>query len=144
MRSMRMRLAALLAAVLPVTMHAQTDSASARSRTGFDPATITAIRGVKVVRIDSIRGSGDAAQLAAVVTAGMDSIAAILGPADFLAAQQVMLKPGDAVDLAGSRVMVAGQPALLVTELLIGDKLVALRDKTTGLPLWRRESRPPE
>jgi hypothetical protein len=63
-----------------------------------------------------------------------------LGPSWFLADQKLVLAAGDAVQVVGSRVTVAGAEAVLAREIRKGDHVITLRD-TQGFPKWARRSR---
>jgi hypothetical protein len=124
-------LAALITLAAPAGVQAQQDSASARSRGAPDAAASITLTGVTVVRVDTTSGG-----LHAVVASGTDSMNVMLAPADFLTSKSLTIAAGDVLDIAGSRVVVGGKPALIATEIKKGETKVMLRDKATGTPAW--------
>jgi hypothetical protein len=49
--------------------------------------------------------------------------------------ESVKIQPGDVVEVKGSRVTMAGKPALIAAEVKKGDETLRLRDET-GVPVW--------
>jgi hypothetical protein len=142
---------ALMAALAVPTSHAaaQTDSAAAKGKAGmYDASQSVSLTGVTVVRIDTVRASAGNT-INAVLASGSDSVTAWLAPADFLASNALTLAAGDVIDIIGAKVMVAGKPSLIASEIKKGDSKVTLRDKATGAPAWPAggaapTSRPPD
>ena len=65
-----------------------------------------------------------------------ETIEVLLGPSSFLKEHKIEIVKGDTVEAVGSRVTIAGSPALIAREIRKGETSVALRD-ATGRPLWR-------
>ena len=101
----------------------------------FDPATVTTVSGeVGAVRtIEGRRGAG--VHLDLKTAEGLLDVH--LGPAAFLAAKGLTLQQGDTVEVKGSRLQLAGKPALVAQSVRKGDTTVALRD-ASGVPAWSR------
>jgi hypothetical protein len=131
------------------TAAAQTDSAAAKGKAGmYDASQSISLTGVTVVRIDTVRASAGNT-LNAVLASGTDSVTAWLAPVDFLTSNSMTLAAGDVIDIIGAKVMVAGKPSLIASEIKKGESKVTLRDKATGAPAWPAgggapTSRPPE
>ena len=65
-----------------------------------------------------------------------ETIEVVLGPSSFLKEHKIEIVKGDTVEAVGSRVTIAGSPALIAREIRKGDTSVPLRD-ANGRPLWR-------
>jgi hypothetical protein len=65
-----------------------------------------------------------------------------LGPAWFLEREKLAAQVGDRLEVTGSRVTIAGKPALIAAQVKKGDRTVTLRE-ASGLPLWRGPGGPP-
>ncbi|MES3033491.1 MAG: hypothetical protein V4813_05785 [Gemmatimonadota bacterium] len=115
----------------------------------------------------SPKAQGPNHNVSALVSSGADSMQVLLGPADFLASNQLTLAAGDVINVKGVRLTAdagvgAGASAaattsssaattigatasavtttVLATEITKGDKTVQLRDKSTGAPKWSAPS----
>ncbi len=150
--SIALSAAALLVALAVPTSRvaAQTDSAAAKSKAGmYDASQSVSLTGVTIVRVDTVRASAGNT-LNAVLASGTDSVTAWLAPVDFLTSNSITLVAGDVIDIIGAKVMVAGKPSLIASEIKKGESKVVLRDKATGAPAWPAAggaapmSRPPE
>jgi hypothetical protein len=65
-----------------------------------------------------------------------ETIEVLLGPSSFLKEHKIEIVKGDTVEAVGSRVTIAGSPALIAREIRKGETAVPLRD-ASGRPLWR-------
>lgn len=101
----------------------------------FDPATVVTVSGeVAAVRtVEGRRGAGIHFDL----KTGEGVLDVHVGPAAFLAAKGLTLQQGDAVEVKGSKVQIAGKPALVAQTVKKGDTTVALRD-ASGIPAWSK------
>lgn len=126
--------AMLVACALPITAVSAQDSAAAKSRT-YDAAAAISLAGVSIVRVDTLR-QGEYASVSALLVSGTDSLTAMIGPVTFLAANALTLAAGDVIDISGSKMLMAGKPMLMATEIRKGETRVVLRDKATGAPAW--------
>jgi hypothetical protein len=101
----------------------------------YDPKTAETIKGtvVGVDRVAPMKGMGAGLHLA--VKTDAETISVHLGPTWYLENQDVKIQPGDAVEVKGSRVTMAGKPALIAAEVKKGDETLRLRDET-GVPMW--------
>jgi hypothetical protein len=80
-----------------------------------------------------LKGMGAGLHLA--VKTDAETISVHLGPTWYLENQDVKTQPGDVVEVKGSRVTMAGKPALIAAEVKKGDETLRLRDET-GVPMW--------
>jgi hypothetical protein len=64
-----------------------------------------------------------------------------LGPAWFLAREDLAVAKGDAVEVSGSVVEANGETFLIARELKTGKKVVTFRDEQ-GIPAWAGARRP--
>lgn len=58
-----------------------------------------------------------------------------LGPSRYLAEKKFTVNQGDAVEITGSMVKIAGSDALIAREITKGNEKLVLRD-SKGIPLW--------
>jgi hypothetical protein len=129
--------ALLLTIALPMSeARAQADSAAAKNKAGmYDSTQLVSLTGVTVIRVDTV-SQGGTPTLSAVVAAGNDSLSAWLAPVSFLTKNAITLTAGDVIDIAGSRVTMAGTPSLIASQLKKGEVTLVLREKSTGQPAW--------
>jgi hypothetical protein len=101
----------------------------------YDPKTAETIKGtvVSVDRVAPMKGMNAGLHLA--VKTDAQTVSVHLGPSWYLENQDVKIQPGDVVEVRGSRVTIAGKPALIAAEVKKGDATLRLRDET-GIPVW--------
>jgi hypothetical protein len=101
----------------------------------YDPKTVETVRGriVAVERVFPMRGMSAGVHVRLRTTAGVLDIH--LGPAWFIDNQEITLKNGEDIEVRGSRVVVAGGPAIIAAEVTRGDDVLHLRDEL-GFPAW--------
>lgn len=129
--------ALLLFLALSVTLPALAQSTPPRmAGPRYDPSTVETVQGT--VRSVDVQASqyGPGAGVHLTLDLGETVLAVHLGPTWFLDAQDEQVRPGDAVRVVGSRVVLGGRPALIARELRRGDDVLVLRD-AAGLPAWR-------
>ena len=107
----------------------------------WDAATVANVEGViqevtKTAPNERGRGVG----LHATLKTDAETLELLLGPAWFAEQQGLRLKAGDHVEVKGSRVSLAGKPALVAGVVKMGDRATRLRDDL-GRPLWRGGAR---
>ncbi|MDT8336003.1 MAG: hypothetical protein RQ753_09920 [Desulfurivibrionaceae bacterium] len=102
----------------------------------YDSAAVETISGevVEVGQVIPVMGMSPGVHLTIRGVAG-DMISVHLGPAWFIENQDVIIAPGDMIEVKGSRVMFDGQPALIAREVSRGDDILRLRDGN-GYPVW--------
>lgn len=101
----------------------------------YNPATVETIKGevVAVDRITPMRGMSHGIHLQ--VKTEKETIAVHLGPAWYVERLDTKIEKGDTVEVRGSRVTVAGQPAIIAAEVRKGGQVLKLRDEN-GFPAW--------
>ena len=138
MRTGTLLCATLVAVSLTTTVYAQ--GGMRRGGGNYDPSTETTVTGTveSVTNVPSGgRGSGG---LHLMLAAADGTIDVHVGPAAFVSSKHVSFAKGDALTVTGSKVTVAGQPALIAREIKKGDQVLTLRD-AKGLPLWSGRGR---
>lgn len=102
----------------------------------YNPQTVETVRGeiTKVEKTVPIRGMHRGVHLL-LKTAQPEPLAVHLGPERFVERQDFTLKPGDKVEVRGSRVMFDGKPAIIAAEVTKDGKILHLRD-ANGVPVW--------
>jgi hypothetical protein len=108
----------------------------------YDPKTLETVAG-EVVSVDLVtpmKGMSRGVHLA--VKTEKETLDVHLGPSWYLENQDVKLVPKDQVEVKGSRVTVAGKPALIAAEVKKGDGVLVLRDEK-GFPAWSAMRRRP-
>ncbi len=58
-----------------------------------------------------------------------------LGPGWYIDNQDTEVKRGDSVTVAGSRIVLEGEPAIIAAEVTLGNKVLRLRERD-GMPVW--------
>lgn len=101
----------------------------------YNPATVETVSGevTAVERIAPLKGMGAGIHLQ--LKTDKETVSVHLGPAWYIERLDTRIEKGDAVQVTGSRVTVAGKPAIIATEVKKGDGLLTLRD-ARGIPLW--------
>lgn len=101
----------------------------------YNPATVESVNGqvVAVERVTPMKGMGAGIHLK--LRTDKETIPVHLGPAWYIERLDAQIEKGDKVEVKGSRVTVAGQPAIIAAEVKKGDALLKLRDDG-GIPAW--------
>ena len=98
----------------------------------YDTTTVATMKG-DVISVDTMGAGRMGVRLQ--VRSGKETVAVHLGPAWVLERDGLKLKPGDRVEIVGSRVQFAGSPAVIARTVTKAGKTVTLRDRA-GIPLW--------
>lgn len=101
----------------------------------YNPATVETVTG-EVTAVDSItpmRGMGAGIHL--MLKTDKETISVHLGPSWFIERLDARIDKGDKIEVKGSRVMVAGKPAIIAAEVKKGNALLKLRNDN-GVPVW--------
>lgn len=119
---------------------AQSPQGMGRGMPMYDPGTEATLQGTveEVKAVTSMRGMQGTHLM---LKTESETIEVHLGPSAFMKEKNVELAKGDAVQVVGSRVTIAGADALLAREIRRGDDTWTLRDQS-GRPLWRMGMRP--
>lgn len=100
----------------------------------YDKATETTLHGtVQEVQSHQGRMGGTGTHLLLKTDAGVVEVH--VGPANWLADKKYTFANGDALQVLGSKVTVAGQDAFLAREITKGDTKIVLRNEN-GIPAW--------
>ena len=105
----------------------------------FDPSTPVSVRGkvLSVERFTPLRQMGYGL-LVMVETAAEESIAVHVGPGWYVEDQDFPIQKGDAIAVRGSRITFNEAPAIIATQIQIGEKLLLLR-RADGVPVWSED-----
>ena len=105
----------------------------------YDTTTVQTVTG-KVVRFEAQPARGPAGTQVLLNT-GTDSLVVHLGPSWNLQNNNFTLKPGDVIEVTGSKTIVFGKSAIIAAQVKKGSKTLKLRD-SRGMPLWSMRGRP--
>lgn len=116
---------------------APANNASIQKPRHFNPETVETLSG-KIVQVDRVASQGQRSGTGVHLSlqTSEETVDVHLGPSWYLDEQQFNLKSGDQVEVTGSRVTVASQPAIIAAQVKSGDTVLNLRDES-GLPAWR-------
>jgi hypothetical protein len=101
----------------------------------YNPATVETVTGkvTAVERAVPMKGMGSGIHLQ--LKTDKETIPVHLGPAWYIQRLDEEIRQGDTIEVTGSRVTVAGKPAIIAAEVKKGDALLTLRDNS-GTPAW--------
>jgi hypothetical protein len=101
----------------------------------YNPATVETVSGevVNVEQITTLKGMDAGIHLQ--LKTAQETIAVHLGPAWYIERLDDRIEKGNTIEVTGSRVTVAGKPAIIAAEVKKGDALLKLRDDS-GIPAW--------
>jgi hypothetical protein len=109
--------------------------AQTQHRRMYNPQTVETISG-EVVSVDQIMPMQRMSHgVHLTVKTAKESISVHLGPSWYMENQDIQIKPGDKIQVKGSRINVAGQPAIIAAEVKKGNAVLKLRDDS-GFPAW--------
>lgn len=108
----------------------------------YDPNKVETIGGevISVNRVKSRRGPSQGVHL--MLKSDKELVSVHLGPEWFIGKQDIKIEPKDKIEVTGSRVIIAGKPAIIASEVKKGDQVLKLRDIKTGYPAWSGSQRP--
>jgi hypothetical protein len=119
---------------LPVTCYAGKRAQNFQER-AYDPDTVATITG-KVVKVEEVqRDGGRSGGIHVVMDTDDGVVQAHLGPKWYISGLNLDLKPGDNIEVTGSKLYVVEDLYIIVRELKRGDETVTLRD-ISGVPNW--------
>ena len=101
----------------------------------FNTKTVETIKGT-VVNVDAFiptRGMSHGVHLQVETQKGI--IPVHLGPAWYIQNQDIIIKPEDKLEIKGSKINFAGEPAIIAAEVKKGDMTLKLRSED-GFPVW--------
>ncbi len=101
----------------------------------YDPNNLTTVSG-EVVSVDSFTPRGGmSGGMHLQLKTGDETLDVHLGPAWYLQNQDIQIQPQDKIEVTGSKVNFAGQPAIMAASVKKGDATLMLRDES-GFPVW--------
>jgi len=101
----------------------------------YNPATVETVSG-EVINVDKVmpmKGMDSGIHLS--VKTGTETVSVNLGPSWYIERLDTKIAKGDQVEVKGSRVTIAGKPAIIAAEVKKGDAVLKLRDDS-GIPAW--------
>lgn len=101
----------------------------------YNPATVETVKGevTAVERISPLKGMGAGIHLQ--LKTEKATIPVHLGPAWYIERLDTRIDKGDDIEVEGSRVTVAGKPAIIAAQVKKGGAVLTLRD-ARGIPVW--------
>ncbi len=101
----------------------------------YNPATVETVSGevISVDRMTPMRKMGAGIHLQ--LKTDKETVSVHLGPAWYIERQDLRIEKGDKIEVRGSRVTIAGKPAIIAASVKKGDALLTLRDDS-GVPVW--------
>ena len=101
----------------------------------YDSKTVETFSGevISVEQVTPFRGMCNGVHL--IVKRDKETVSVHLGPFWYIENQGIHIKPGDQVEITGSRVTIEGNPAVIAANVKIGDDTLKLRDEN-GIPAW--------
>jgi hypothetical protein len=101
----------------------------------YNPATVETVSGqvLSVDRMTPMKGMGSGIHLQ--LKTDKETISVHLGPSWFIERLDAKIEKGDTLEVKGSRVTVAGKPAIIAAEVKKDDAVLKLRDDN-GIPVW--------
>lgn len=124
-----------LSAVLLAALVAFSCPREAGGQQLFDSTTIRTERGVVVEVHRTPQGGGGDCLVFFTFATPAETLAVRVGPGSVLDRAGVVFAPGDTLEVTGSRILLFGEPTLVVTDLRAGARVLALRDRR-GRPVW--------
>ena len=101
----------------------------------YNPATVETVSGTveSVDKVTPVKGMYYGIHL--MVKTDKETISVDLGPGWYIERLDTRIEKGDKVEVKGSRVTIAGKPAIIAAEVKKGDNTLVLRD-SAGIPAW--------
>ncbi|MFP4099054.1 hypothetical protein [Coleofasciculus sp.] len=107
----------------------------------YNPDSVETITGevVSVDRFSSNRGRSQGMRMQ--MRTGDETVSVHLGPAWYWQDQGITIEPNDRIQVQGSRVNMAGTPAMIAAQVQKGNQVLRLRN-ANGVPVWSRRQLP--
>lgn len=101
----------------------------------YNAQTVQTVKGTveAVATVTPVKGVSPAVQVTLNTDAG--ALPVHLGPEWYVARLDVKIEPGDALEVKGSKVQIAGKDTLIAAEVRKGGSVLTLRD-AAGVPVW--------
>ncbi|MCK9378113.1 MAG: exodeoxyribonuclease VII large subunit [Syntrophobacterales bacterium] len=100
----------------------------------YNTGTVETVRGEVINLGKALSGNGRDYCLNLTMRSAQEKILVILEPASYAKKLPIGIKPGDQVEVRGSRVTIM-EPTMIAAEIKKGDTVVKLRD-VNGRPAW--------
>ncbi len=102
----------------------------------YDPQTVGTTDGeiIKVEKITPMSGMSRGVHVV-LKTDKSETVSVHLGPEWYIDKQEITFKPGDKVQVRGSRITFEGKPAIIAAEVTKDGRTLQLRG-TNGVPVW--------
>jgi hypothetical protein len=101
----------------------------------YNPAAVENVSG-EVIDIQTVAPyKGMYSGIQVVLKTDKETIPVHLGPSWYIERLDIKIVKGDRIEVKGSRVTFAGEPAIIAAELKKGDQMLVLRD-ANGVPGW--------
>ncbi|HEX9020781.1 MAG TPA: DNA-binding protein [Nitrospirota bacterium] len=101
----------------------------------YNSATVETVGGTveSVDKVTPMKGMHYGIHL--TLKTGKETVDVHLGPEWYIERLDTKIEKGDAIEVKGSRVTIAGKPAIIAAEVKKGDNVLVLRD-SAGVPAW--------
>ncbi|MEQ8385174.1 MAG: hypothetical protein RH949_22705 [Coleofasciculus sp. A1-SPW-01] len=107
----------------------------------YNPDSVETITGevISVNQFTSNRGRSQGMRMQ--MRTGNETVSVHLGPAWYWQNQGMTIEPNDRIQIQGSRVNMAGTPAIIAAQVQKGNQVLRLRNEN-GVPVWSRRQLP--
>jgi hypothetical protein len=107
----------------------------------YDPKTTTEIKGeiIKIEEITPVKGMSPGIHIL-LKKENEETVSVHLGPKWYLDEQDILFKPGDKVEVTGSKITIDYKPAVIAREIKNEKRTLTLRDEN-GIPEWSGRGR---
>ncbi|HSB34899.1 MAG TPA: DNA-binding protein [Nitrospirota bacterium] len=101
----------------------------------YNPSTVETVSGVveAVDKMMPMKGMHSGIHL--TLKTDKETVDVHLGPDWYIERLDTKIEKGDTIEVKGSRVTIAGKPAIIAAEIKKGDSVLVLRDGN-GIPAW--------
>ncbi len=101
----------------------------------YNPATVETVKGEVTGIEQTVPMRRMHTGVAVMLKADKETIAVHLGPSWYIERLETKIVKGDKIEVTGSRVTIAGKPALIASQVKKGSETLTLRD-SAGVPVW--------
>lgn len=104
----------------------------------YNPQTVTTIKGTVESLVPQTRRMRHESR---VIKTDKGNVTVHLGPAWYMNQHQMIINPGDALEVTGSEMKMGDSTMMVAREVTVKGKTLKLRDDQ-GMPLWRGQGQP--
>ena len=101
----------------------------------YNPSTVESLGGEVMTVEKIVPRKGMSYGIHLTLKTDKETISIHLGPAWYIENQDIKIEVGDKIEVKGSRITYAEQPAIIAAEIKKGDETLTLRDEN-GFPAW--------